>query len=482
MKYKQMYFNPVLTGMVTMVVLLSLTVYAAYGANPKVTNVQAAQRTDGSMKVDISYDLSDEDGDTVTISVNVSDDGGLTYDILPASITGNTGPGVTPGDGKSVVWDAGKDVPGVYGTEYVVKIIADDGKGDESTIGYKSSTVLGKALKYGAFSGKNSSFNGASIGGKSHGPSIVGSLVKKITKSLDSILETRSKRISTGVTMQSEHPYGTPYEYGTPYTYGTPYSSTPYPYGTPYSGTPYPYGTPYYYGTPYPYGTPYATWYPTPAYTPAPGAGIEGFTYNGDGTYTKTEEEGAVTITLSFYRSDGSQIIADISEPSNYSSGGELYGEDVEDFLFQVDVEVNVTQGATTVTMNMSSEKNGITIGGCPEEVQMTGSGTFEFEGIGTGVADTITVTVRECGEDISGHADIVLTVDDEECETSHISHDFDENGCLGGPVTCNGEQIGEMTRESDGNLYYTDSITDEKTLIDESLFSRSDNFPDPDA
>lgn len=481
-----MYLNPIFTVAVIMVVVLSLTVYTAYGANPKVTNVQAVQRTDGSMKVDISYDLSDEDGDTTTVLINISDDDGLTYGILPTSITGDVGSEVTPGNGKSIVWDAREDLPGVYGTKYIVKVTADDGKGDESTIGYKSSTVLGKALKYGAFSGKNSNFNGVSIENKPHGLSVVSKLINKITKSFDNILETRSKRVSVGIIMQTEHPYGTPYTYGTPYSgtpypHSTPYYGTPYPYGTPYSGTPYPYGTPYY-GTPYPYGTPYATWYPTPSYTPAPGGGIDGFTYNGDGTYTKTEEEGQVTITLSFYRSDGSQITADISDPSNYSPGGDLYGENMEDFLFQVNVVVNVTQGATTVNMNMSSEKAAINVGGCPDEVQMTGSGTFEFEGVGTGVADTITVTVRNCGEDISGHADIVLTVDDEECETSHISHDFDENGCLGGPVTCNGEQIGEMTRESDGNLYYTDSITGEKTLIDESLFSRSDNFPDPDA
>lgn len=430
-----MYLNPIFTAAVIIGVVLSLTVYTAYGANPKITNVQAVQRTDGSMKVDISYDLSDEEGDTTTVSMNISDDGGLTYGTLPTSITGDVGAGVTPGNGKSIIWDAGEDLPDVYGTEYVVKVTADDGKGDESTIGYKSSTVLGKALKYGAFSGKNSNFNGVSTGNKPHGLSVVSKLLNKITKSFDRVLETRSKRVSAGIIMQTEHPYGTPY----------------------------------------------ATWYPTPSYTPAPGGGIDGFAYNSDGTYTKTEEEGQVTITLSFYRSDGSQITADISDPSNYSSGGELYGENMEDFLFQVNVVVNVTQGDTTVNMNLSSEKEAINVGGCPDEVQMTGNGTFEFEGVGTGVADTITVTVRNCGEDISGHADIVLTVDDEECETSHISHDFDENGCLGGPVTCNGEQIGEMTRESDGNLYYTDSITGERTLIDESLFSRSDNYPDPD-
>ena len=42
----------------------------------------------------------------------------------------------------------------------------------------------------------------------------------------------------------------------------------------------------------------------------------------------------------------------------------------------------------------------------------MSGTGTFEFENIGTGEATNITVTGKECGDDITGHADISITVD----------------------------------------------------------------------
>ena len=119
----------------TITIGLALTAYTAYGANPEVTNVQASQRTDGSMLVDIAHDVSDEDGDSVTVSINVSDDDGLTYTVNATSITGDAGSGITSGSGKSIVWDAGTDVPSVSGTEYRVKVIADDGKGDESTSG-----------------------------------------------------------------------------------------------------------------------------------------------------------------------------------------------------------------------------------------------------------------------------------------------------------------------------------------------------------
>jgi len=104
--------------------------------------------------VDISYDVSNKDGDSVTVSINVSDDDGLTYTVKATSITGDAGPGITSGSGKSIVWDAGTDVPGVSGTECRVKVIAYDGKGDESTAVYKASVVISKTLKYGAFSCK----------------------------------------------------------------------------------------------------------------------------------------------------------------------------------------------------------------------------------------------------------------------------------------------------------------------------------------
>ena len=435
MHYKQIFLT-----VFTITIGLALTSYTAYSANPQVTNVLASQRTDGSMLVDISYDVSDEDGDSVTISVNVSDDDGFTYTVNATSLTGDLGSEITSGTGKSIVWDAGTDVPGVSGTEYRVKVIADDGKGDESTPSYKASVVLGKALKYSAFSSKNSTFKSSSATGNIPGQSMIVKIVDKVVKTLDRVFQTKPKQ-NLNVAYPNYTPYGTGYPSYTPY------------------GTGYPNYTPY--GT----GSPYTTPYPTGGSS----GGIEGFTYNGDGTFTGTPEEG-VTVTLSFYKSDGTQITVDMTDYTNYLEGGALYGEDTSTFLFQSEATVSVEKSFATVNMHMTSEKEQINVGGCPEEVNMSGTGTFEFENIGTGDATNITVTVKECGDDITGHADISITIDGTDCV---ISHDFDKDGCQGGPITCDGVQTGEVTRDDDGNLYYCepDCSTGEKTPIDESVF-----------
>ncbi|MBI5678505.1 MAG: hypothetical protein HZC52_08495, partial [Planctomycetes bacterium] len=175
------------------------------------------------------------------------------------------------------------------------------------------------------------------------------------------------------------------------------------------------------------------------------------------------------TVTLSFYKSDGTQITVDMTDYINYLEGGALYGEDTSTFLFQSEATVSVEKSFATVNMHMTSEKEQINVGGCPEEVNMSGTGTFEFENIGTGEATNITVTVKECGDNITGHADISITIDGTDCV---ISHDFDKDGCQGGPITCGGVQTGEVTRDDDGNLYYCepDCSTGEKTPIDESV------------
>ncbi|MHC4697977.1 MAG: formylglycine-generating enzyme family protein [Planctomycetota bacterium] len=105
---------------------VSLSVAGAQSA-PEVTNVTAAQRTDGSKLVDIAYDLADLDGDPCTVTVLVSDDGGNTWDVPAVSFTGDLGAGVTPAAGKAIVWDCAADLPGAYGTNCKVRVCADDG-------------------------------------------------------------------------------------------------------------------------------------------------------------------------------------------------------------------------------------------------------------------------------------------------------------------------------------------------------------------
>ncbi|MHC4738452.1 MAG: SUMF1/EgtB/PvdO family nonheme iron enzyme [Planctomycetota bacterium] len=98
-----------------------------YNTPPVVSNVTASQRTDGSKLVDIYYDLDDVDGDLCTVSVEVSDDGGSSWGVTAVSLTGDIGEDIMPGTGKHIIWDCGADLPGAYGTDYQVRVYADDG-------------------------------------------------------------------------------------------------------------------------------------------------------------------------------------------------------------------------------------------------------------------------------------------------------------------------------------------------------------------
>ena len=90
-----------------------------------MTNVQTLQRTDGSKLVDIYYHVADPDSDKLMITAKISADGGATYSITPQTLSGDVGV-VEPGTGKHIVWDAGKDLPRTYGTQYRASVTADD--------------------------------------------------------------------------------------------------------------------------------------------------------------------------------------------------------------------------------------------------------------------------------------------------------------------------------------------------------------------
>ena len=107
---------------------LTLLCAAAVHANraPVVSNVQARQEP-GTMLVHITYDVADADADALTISVQISDDGGQTFGVPARTFSGDVGPDIDPGAGKRIVWDAGADTPDVYGTNFRPKVVAEDG-------------------------------------------------------------------------------------------------------------------------------------------------------------------------------------------------------------------------------------------------------------------------------------------------------------------------------------------------------------------
>jgi formylglycine-generating enzyme required for sulfatase activity len=93
---------------------------------PVVSNVVATQIA-GTYQVRITYDVSDADGDSVTVSVVCSSDNGVSYDLLPVTVTGDVNVAIAPGLGKEILWDAAADYPGNFWPQVVTKVIASDG-------------------------------------------------------------------------------------------------------------------------------------------------------------------------------------------------------------------------------------------------------------------------------------------------------------------------------------------------------------------
>lgn len=80
-------------------------------AEPQVANLSVAQRTDGSGLVDIHFDLVDADGGTLWVSVQASEDGGLTWLAPCYSLSGDVGAGVPATAGRHAVWNVAADLP-----------------------------------------------------------------------------------------------------------------------------------------------------------------------------------------------------------------------------------------------------------------------------------------------------------------------------------------------------------------------------------
>jgi len=77
--------------------------------NAVVSNVRALQRQ-GTKLVDITYDLTAPGGSPVNVTVAVSTNNGTSYSLVASSFFGSGyGAGVTPGNSRQIVWDAGAD-------------------------------------------------------------------------------------------------------------------------------------------------------------------------------------------------------------------------------------------------------------------------------------------------------------------------------------------------------------------------------------
>ena len=101
-------------------ILLVNCVFA--NTNPVVTNLDVSQRKDG--KLEISFDIEDEQDDLLSVAIEVSDNNGRTYDVPIGlnSLMGDVGDGIEAGKAKKIVWDAIKDQPNVNSASYRVRI------------------------------------------------------------------------------------------------------------------------------------------------------------------------------------------------------------------------------------------------------------------------------------------------------------------------------------------------------------------------
>ena len=93
-------------------------------AEPLVSNIECAQRA-GTKLVDITYDLTDAENASLFVTMRISKDAGTTWDVPCTSVSGNgIGLEVTPGTGKSIVWDAGADWNRQWSDQMKVEIMA----------------------------------------------------------------------------------------------------------------------------------------------------------------------------------------------------------------------------------------------------------------------------------------------------------------------------------------------------------------------
>lgn len=98
----------------------------ARAADPVVSNVLFAQRTDGSGLVDVTYDLADTDGDSMTVTLLASENDGASWDLPCLQVSGDVGPGVRSGTGRHIVWNFGGDNPGRQLAACRVRVVASD--------------------------------------------------------------------------------------------------------------------------------------------------------------------------------------------------------------------------------------------------------------------------------------------------------------------------------------------------------------------
>jgi len=108
--------------MKSIILTIAITISAITIFAQSITNIAPAQRTDGSMIVDITYDLAGPEPD-YAILAEASFDDGATFTHV-SNVTGDIGAGIVPGTGKAIEWDFGSEFPDQYSATTQIRITA----------------------------------------------------------------------------------------------------------------------------------------------------------------------------------------------------------------------------------------------------------------------------------------------------------------------------------------------------------------------
>lgn len=104
--------------------ILILINHSLLAQTPVVENVRYEQRTDGSLLVDIWFDVTTVSGLPLEIMVKASNDNGATWDFPCSSLIGDVGEDVTPGANKHIIWDFYRDNPNTSGSGHQIQVTA----------------------------------------------------------------------------------------------------------------------------------------------------------------------------------------------------------------------------------------------------------------------------------------------------------------------------------------------------------------------
>ncbi len=113
--------------LVLMAMLGAVAAVPAQAADPVLSGLSFAQRTDGSGIVDIDFDLADADGDLLTLRLQASGDGGQTWLLPCVTLSGDLGTGIPAAPGRHIEWQLAADLPDMELSALVLRLLVSDG-------------------------------------------------------------------------------------------------------------------------------------------------------------------------------------------------------------------------------------------------------------------------------------------------------------------------------------------------------------------